>query len=140
MVLAETSSPCRPQTIEKAKPSHRRQFLDEAGEGKLWKVVTYMAAWMKREIFNGGGTMLFLCREFQFHILNEGDHKTRMVTTRMNTTRMNTTRMNTTRMNTTRMNTTRMNTTRMNTTSVPGKIYSADYFAENNFFISSSLQ
>jgi hypothetical protein len=115
MVLAETSSPCRPQTIEKAKPSHRRQFLDEAGEGKLWKVVTYMAAWMKREIFNGGGTMLFLCREFQFHILNEGDHKTRM-------------------------NTTRMNTTRMNTTSVPGKIYSADYFAENNFFISSSLQ
>jgi hypothetical protein len=30
------------QTIEKAKTSHWRQFLDEAGEGKLWKSATYM--------------------------------------------------------------------------------------------------
>jgi ribonuclease HI len=30
------------QTIEKAKTSHWRQFLDEAGEGKLWKAATYM--------------------------------------------------------------------------------------------------
>lgn len=28
--------------IEKAKASHWRQFLDEAGEGKLWKAATYM--------------------------------------------------------------------------------------------------
>jgi hypothetical protein len=30
------------RTIEKAKASHWRQFLDEAGEGKLWKAATYM--------------------------------------------------------------------------------------------------
>jgi hypothetical protein len=30
------------RTIEKAKTSHWKQFLDEAGEGKLWKAATYM--------------------------------------------------------------------------------------------------
>ncbi|KAJ5675489.1 reverse transcriptase [Penicillium macrosclerotiorum] len=30
------------RTIEKATASHWRQFLDEAGEGKLWKAATYM--------------------------------------------------------------------------------------------------
>ena len=30
------------RTIEKTKVSHWRQFLDEAGEGKLWKAATYM--------------------------------------------------------------------------------------------------
>jgi ribonuclease HI len=30
------------RTIEKAKTTHWRQFLDEAGEGKLWKAATYM--------------------------------------------------------------------------------------------------
>ncbi|KAJ5642550.1 reverse transcriptase [Penicillium lividum] len=30
------------RTIEKAKASHWRQFLDEAGQGKLWKAATYM--------------------------------------------------------------------------------------------------
>ena len=30
------------RTIEKAKASHWKQFLDEAGEGKLWKAATYM--------------------------------------------------------------------------------------------------
>lgn len=30
------------RAIEKAKASHWRQFLDEAGEGKLWKAATYM--------------------------------------------------------------------------------------------------
>ncbi|CEJ55656.1 hypothetical protein PMG11_01904 [Penicillium brasilianum] len=30
------------RTIEKAKVSHWRQFLDEAGKGKLWKAATYM--------------------------------------------------------------------------------------------------
>lgn len=30
------------RTIEKAKMSHWKQFLDEAGEGKLWKAATYM--------------------------------------------------------------------------------------------------
>ncbi|KAK9847032.1 Endonuclease/exonuclease/phosphatase [Penicillium brevicompactum] len=30
------------QTIEKAKASHWRRFLDEAGERKLWKAATYM--------------------------------------------------------------------------------------------------
>ena len=30
------------RTIEKVKRSHWKQFLDEAGEGKLWKVATYM--------------------------------------------------------------------------------------------------
>ena len=30
------------RTIEKAKISHWKQFLDEAGEGKLWKAATYM--------------------------------------------------------------------------------------------------
>jgi hypothetical protein len=30
------------RTIEKAKNSHWKQFLDEAGEGKLWKAATYM--------------------------------------------------------------------------------------------------
>ncbi|KAJ5138858.1 uncharacterized protein N7515_003706 [Penicillium bovifimosum] len=30
------------RTIEKAKSSHWKQFLDEAGEGKLWKAATYM--------------------------------------------------------------------------------------------------
>ena len=30
------------RTIKKAKKSHWRQFLDEAGEGKLWKAATYM--------------------------------------------------------------------------------------------------
>lgn len=30
------------RTIEKAKASHWRQFLDEAGEGKLWKAATYI--------------------------------------------------------------------------------------------------
>jgi hypothetical protein len=30
------------RTIEKAKASHWRRFLDEAGEGKLWKAATYM--------------------------------------------------------------------------------------------------
>jgi ribonuclease HI len=30
------------RTIEKAKASHWQQFLDEAGEGKLWKAATYM--------------------------------------------------------------------------------------------------
>ncbi len=30
------------RTIEKAKALHWRQFLDEAGEGKLWKAATYM--------------------------------------------------------------------------------------------------
>jgi hypothetical protein len=28
--------------IDKAKASHWKQFLDEAGEGKLWKAATYM--------------------------------------------------------------------------------------------------
>ncbi|MDN6151981.1 MAG: hypothetical protein L0I91_11275, partial [Yaniella sp.] len=30
------------RTIEKAKASHWKQFLDEAGDGKLWKAATYM--------------------------------------------------------------------------------------------------
>ncbi|OGE46890.1 hypothetical protein PENARI_c093G11063, partial [Penicillium arizonense] len=30
------------RTIEKVKASHWKQFLDEAGEGKLWKAATYM--------------------------------------------------------------------------------------------------
>ena len=30
------------RAIEKAKASHWKQFLDEAGEGKLWKAATYM--------------------------------------------------------------------------------------------------
>jgi ribonuclease HI len=30
------------RTIEKAKASHWKQFLDKAGEGKLWKAATYM--------------------------------------------------------------------------------------------------
>ncbi|KAJ5240343.1 reverse transcriptase [Penicillium citrinum] len=30
------------RTIEKAKATHWRRFLDEAGEGKLWKAATYM--------------------------------------------------------------------------------------------------
>jgi hypothetical protein len=30
------------RTIEKAKISHWKQFLDEAGEGRLWKAATYM--------------------------------------------------------------------------------------------------
>jgi hypothetical protein len=30
------------RTIENAKASHWRQFLDETGEGKLWKAATYM--------------------------------------------------------------------------------------------------
>ena len=30
------------RTIEKTKTSHWQQFLDEAGEGKLWKAATYM--------------------------------------------------------------------------------------------------
>ncbi|GAA3296697.1 hypothetical protein GCM10020218_080510 [Dactylosporangium vinaceum] len=30
------------RTIEKTKASHWKQFLDEAGEGKLWKAATYM--------------------------------------------------------------------------------------------------
>lgn len=30
------------RTIEKAKAAHWKQFLDEAGEGKLWKAATYM--------------------------------------------------------------------------------------------------
>lgn len=30
------------RTIEKAKMSHWKQFLDEAGEGKLWRAATYM--------------------------------------------------------------------------------------------------
>lgn len=30
------------RTIEKTKTSHWRRFLDEAGEGKLWKAATYM--------------------------------------------------------------------------------------------------
>jgi hypothetical protein len=30
------------RTIEKAKRDHWRQFLDQAGEGHLWKVVTYL--------------------------------------------------------------------------------------------------
>lgn len=30
------------RTIEKAKTSHWRRFLDEAGEGKLWKAATYI--------------------------------------------------------------------------------------------------
>ncbi|EKV16381.1 hypothetical protein PDIG_09110 [Penicillium digitatum PHI26] len=30
------------RTIEKANSSHWKQFLDEAGEGKLWKAATYM--------------------------------------------------------------------------------------------------
>ena len=30
------------RTIEKAKALHWKQFLDEAGEGKLWKAATYM--------------------------------------------------------------------------------------------------
>lgn len=30
------------RTIEKAKKSHWKQFLDETGEGKLWKAATYM--------------------------------------------------------------------------------------------------
>lgn len=30
------------RTIEKTKATHWRQFLDESGEGKLWKAATYM--------------------------------------------------------------------------------------------------
>ena len=30
------------RTIEKYKTSHWKQFLDEAGEGKLWKAATYI--------------------------------------------------------------------------------------------------
>jgi hypothetical protein len=30
------------RTIEKVQASHWKQFLDEAGEGKLWKAATYM--------------------------------------------------------------------------------------------------
>jgi hypothetical protein len=30
------------RTIQKVKASHWKQFLDEAGEGKLWKAATYM--------------------------------------------------------------------------------------------------
>jgi hypothetical protein len=30
------------RTIEKAKSLHWRRFLDEAGEGKLWKAATYL--------------------------------------------------------------------------------------------------
>lgn len=30
------------RTIEKTKATHWRRFLDEAGEGKLWKAATYI--------------------------------------------------------------------------------------------------
>lgn len=30
------------RTVEKAKATHYKQFLDEAKEGQLWKVAMYM--------------------------------------------------------------------------------------------------